>query len=39
MKSTNGRRMSTRTVAGIDSLVKVSGAQWMLAEEMRRLKA
>ena len=39
MKSTNGRRMSTRAVAGIDSSVKVNRALWMLAEEMRRLKA
>lgn len=38
MKSTNGRRMSTRAVAGIDSSVKVNRALWMLAEEMRRLK-
>ena len=39
MKSTNGRRMSTRAVASIDSSVKVNRALWMLAEEMRRLKA
>lgn len=39
MKSTNGRRMSTRAVAGIDSSVKVNRALWMLAEEMQRLKA
>ncbi len=39
MKSINGRCMSTRTEAGIDSLVKVSRAQLMLAEELRRLKA
>jgi hypothetical protein len=31
--------MSTRTEAGIDSLVKVRRAQLMLAEELRRLKA
>jgi hypothetical protein len=31
--------MSTRAEAGIDSLMKVSRAQWMLAEELRRLKA
>ena len=39
MKSTNGRRMTTRAVADIDSSVEVNRARWMLAEEMRRLKA
>jgi hypothetical protein len=39
MKSTNNRRLSTRAVAGIGSSVKVNQALWMLAEEMRRLKA
>jgi hypothetical protein len=39
MKSTESRRTSTRAVAGIDSSVKVNRALWMLAEEMRRLKA
>ena len=39
MKAANGRRMSTRAVSGIDSSVKVNRALWMLAEEMRRLKA
>jgi hypothetical protein len=31
--------LTTRAVAGIDSSVKVNRALWMLAEEMRRLKA
>jgi hypothetical protein len=39
MKCANGRRLSTRTVTGIDSSVKVNRALWMLAEEMRCLKA
>ena len=38
-KSTNGRRMTTQALADIDSSVEVNRARWMLAEDMRRLKA
>jgi hypothetical protein len=34
-----GRRMMTRAVTGIDQNVKLNRALWVLAEEMRRLKA
>lgn len=37
-RGTNGRRMRTRPVQGIDQNVKLNRALWMLAEEMRRLK-
>jgi len=35
----NGRRQNTRPVEGLDTNVKINRALWMLAEEMRRLKA
>ncbi|MDM0015848.1 DUF932 domain-containing protein [Variovorax sp. J22P168] len=38
-RTTNGRRQRTRPVQGIDQNVKVNRALWMLAEEMKRLKA
>lgn len=38
-RTTNGRRQRTRAVQGIDQSVKVNRALWMLAEEMKRLKA
>jgi Domain of unknown function (DUF932) len=37
-RTTNGRRLHTRAVQGIDQSVKVNRALWMLAEEMQRLK-
>ncbi|MRD49356.1 DUF932 domain-containing protein [Caenimonas koreensis DSM 17982] len=39
MRSANGRRQRTRAVQGIDQSVKMNRALWMLAEEMRKLKA
>jgi hypothetical protein len=39
MKTTNGRRGSTREVQGIDQTVKINRALWTMAEEMRKLKA
>lgn len=38
-RSTTGRRMSTRQVTGIDSDIKINRALWMLAEQMKALKA
>ena len=38
-RTTTGRRMTTRAVTGIDSGVKLNRALWVLAEEMKRLKA
>ncbi len=38
-RTSNGRRQRTRAVEGIDQGVKVNRALWLLAEEMRRLKA
>jgi len=35
----NGRRSYTRALQGIDQNVKVNRALWILAEEMKRLKA
>ena len=35
----NGRRQSTRPAEGLDTSVKINRVLWMLAEEMRRLKA
>lgn len=35
----NGRSMTTRAVTGIDQNVKLNRALWVLAEEMRKLKA
>jgi hypothetical protein len=37
--STNGRRMRTRAVTGIDQDVKLNRALWALADEMRKLKS
>ncbi|MCC5617911.1 DUF945 domain-containing protein [Nostoc sp. CHAB 5836] len=38
-RSTQGRRMHTRAVGSIDRGVQLNRALWVLAEEMRRLKA
>ena len=38
-QTTNGRRQRTREIRGIDQSVKVNRALWVLAEEMRKLKA
>ena len=38
-RSTQGRRMHTRAVGSIDRSVNLNRALWVLAEEMRRLKA
>lgn len=38
-RTSNGRRQRTRAVEGIDQGVKVNRALWLLAEEMRSLKA
>lgn len=38
-RSANGKRTTTRPVQGIDQNVKLNRALWVLAEEMRRLKA
>ena len=38
-RSAQGRRIQTRQVAGIDRNVSLNRALWMLAEEMRKLKA
>ena len=38
-RSTQGRRVRTREVASIDRGVSLNRALWMLAEEMRKLKA
>ncbi len=38
-RSTQGRRMQTRAVGSIDRSVSLNRALWVLAEEMRRLKA
>jgi hypothetical protein len=37
-RQSNGRRARTRAVQGIDHNVKLNGALWVLASEMRRLK-
>lgn len=37
-RGTNGRRMTTRAISGIDQSIKVNRALWVLAEEMRKLK-
>ncbi len=34
-----GRRVTTRPINGIDQNVKVNRALWVLAEEMRKLRA
>jgi hypothetical protein len=38
-RSATGRRMRTRPVTGLDADVKLNRALWVLAEEMRKLKA
>jgi Domain of unknown function (DUF932) len=38
-RSTQGRRMQTRAVGSIDRSVQLNRALWVLAEEMRKLKA
>ena len=38
-RSTQGRRIRTRAVASIDRSVSLNRALWVLAEEMRKLKA
>jgi hypothetical protein len=38
-RTANGRRMTTRAVTGIDSDIKLNRALWVLAEQMKRLKA
>jgi len=38
-RSTQGRRIRTRAVKSIDRTVSLNRALWILAEEMRRLKA
>lgn len=38
-RTTNGRRARTREVTGIDQSVKVNRALWLLADEMRKIKA
>ena len=38
-RTTQGRRIRTRAVGSIDSSVSLNRALWVLAEEMRRLKA
>jgi hypothetical protein len=38
-RSASGRRVHTRAIAGIDRSVSLNRALWILAEEMRQLKA
>ena len=38
-RSAQGRRLQTRPVGSIDRVVSLNRALWMLAEEMRKLKA
>jgi hypothetical protein len=38
-RTTNGRRVTTRAVTGIDSDIKLNRALWVLAEQMKKLKA
>jgi hypothetical protein len=38
-RSAQGRRLQTRPVGSIDRGVSLNRALWMLAEEMRKLKA
>ena len=38
-RTVQGRRMRTRKVASIDRNVSLNRALWVLAEEMRKLKA
>ena len=38
-RSATGKRTRTRAVQGIDQSVKLNRALWLLADEMRKLKA
>lgn len=38
-RNARGRRMTTRTIDGIDSNIKLNRALWVLAEEMRKLRS
>lgn len=38
-RTMNGRRMTTRAVTGIDSDIKLNRSLWVLAEQMKKLKA
>jgi hypothetical protein len=38
-RSAVGKRITTREVTGIDQNIKLNRALWVLAEEMRKLKA
>ena len=38
-RSANHKRITTRAVEGIDQGIKLNRALWVLAEEMRKLKA
>jgi len=38
-RNATGKRTTTRAVNGIDQGVKLNRALWVLAEEMRKLKA
>ena len=38
-RSASGKTVSTRAVSGIDQTIKLNRALWVLAEEMRKLKA
>ena len=38
-RSAHGRRLQTRAVSSIDRGVSLNRALWVLAEEMRKLKA
>lgn len=38
-RSTNGKRVTTRPVTGIDQNIKLNRALWTMADEMARLKA
>jgi hypothetical protein len=38
-RSVTGRRTRTRPIASIDGSVQLNRALWVLAEEMRKLKA
>lgn len=38
-RTATNKRITTRAVAGIDSGIKLNRGLWVLAEEMRKLKA
>lgn len=38
-RTANGRHVTTRAVTGIDSDIKLNRALWILAEQMKKLKA